>query len=107
MNAFRDGVHFVSLATVFDPALVGASIAQTLGLRESGARTSAEALTDYLRDKRVLLILDNFDSRPMCLINKFPKQLERSEMLLNTLVVDGSVIVIIRDRLAILSLTLI
>ena len=58
---FADGVTFVSLASVRDPGLVGAAIAQALGVRESGDRTLEEALRDYLQRRELLLILDNFE----------------------------------------------
>ncbi|HZE28730.1 MAG TPA: NB-ARC domain-containing protein [Gaiellaceae bacterium] len=58
---FPDGVFFVSLAPVRDWELVPPTIARTLGLREQPGETYAETLTGYLRDKRVLLVLDNFE----------------------------------------------
>ncbi len=58
---FPDGVFFVSLASIRDPALVAFTIAQTLGLREEGKRTSVDSLRRALRDKRALLALDNFE----------------------------------------------
>ena len=58
---FASGVYFVSLATLDDPALVVATIAQALGLKESAHRTALELLQAALRDKRLLLLLDNFE----------------------------------------------
>jgi len=58
---FTDGVYFVDLAPVRDPNLVGGAIAQTLGVRESGGQPLLECLKDYLRDKQMLLLLDNFE----------------------------------------------
>src|SRR5690348_9590868 len=58
---FPDGVFFVSLAPVRDWELVSPTIARTLGLREQPGETYAETLTGYLRDKRMLLLLDNFE----------------------------------------------
>jgi predicted ATPase/DNA-binding CsgD family transcriptional regulator len=58
---FADGVVFVSLAPVSDSNLVGATIAQTLGIRESGGRPLAELVQDWLREKQMLLVLDNFE----------------------------------------------
>src|SRR5215217_6376388 len=60
-DAFPDGVWFVALAPVRDPALVVPTIAQTLGLRESGTRTAEERLRDVLGDRRALLVLDNLE----------------------------------------------
>ncbi|HEY0070101.1 MAG TPA: tetratricopeptide repeat protein, partial [Chloroflexia bacterium] len=58
---FRDGVYFVGLAPISDPALVITTIAQALGLRETGGQAFAAVLTNYLRDKQALLLLDNFE----------------------------------------------
>ena len=58
---FDDGVFFVSLATITDPELVPSAIAEPLGVRESAEQTLDESLKSYLRDKRLLLILDNFE----------------------------------------------
>jgi predicted ATPase/transcriptional regulator with XRE-family HTH domain len=59
--AFPDGVVFVPLAPITDPALVATAIAQTVGVREVEGRTLRERLTDYLREKALLLVLDNFE----------------------------------------------
>jgi predicted ATPase/transcriptional regulator with XRE-family HTH domain len=61
LDHFDDGVFFVSLAPISDPDLVSAAIAQTLGVKEVGSRPLAEQLTLFLRDKRQLLVLDNFE----------------------------------------------
>jgi predicted ATPase/class 3 adenylate cyclase len=59
---FPDGTFFVDLAPVSDPPLVIATIATTLQVREEGwERPVREALVDYLRDRRLLLLLDNFE----------------------------------------------
>jgi predicted ATPase/DNA-binding CsgD family transcriptional regulator len=58
---FPDGVFFVSLASLSDPALVLSTIAQILDIKESGARPLSELLTAYLGDKHLLLCLDNFE----------------------------------------------
>ena len=50
---------FVDLAPLTDPALVPAAVARALGVREAAGRPLAEALRDYLREKRLLLVLDN------------------------------------------------
>jgi predicted ATPase/DNA-binding CsgD family transcriptional regulator len=59
-NDFPDGVHFVNLAPMSDPDLVAATIAQTLGVRETD-RPLRDSLRDYLREKQPLLLLDNFE----------------------------------------------
>ena len=55
---FANGVWFVDLAPLTSPALVGQSIATTLGVRESRERSVQDALVEYLRDREILLILD-------------------------------------------------
>ena len=60
-DAFVDGVAFVDLSAITDPGLVVVTIGRTLGVRESERRTLIEALRAYLRDKRILLVLDNFE----------------------------------------------
>ncbi len=61
LEQFQDGVYFVPLAPVTDAGLVASTIAQTLGLKESGRHDSRESLREYLAGKRMLLILDNFE----------------------------------------------
>ena len=55
------GVVWVPLAALTDPTLVPSAIAQALGLTETGALPVPEALTISLRDRPVLLLLDNFE----------------------------------------------
>jgi predicted ATPase len=61
LDDFPDGVYFVNLALLHDPTLVSITIAQTLGIREGGDRAIIESLKDWLRDRRVLLVLDNWE----------------------------------------------
>ncbi len=61
IDDFEDGVFFVALAPISDPSLVVSTIAQTLGVRETGGRLLVESLKDYLRNKHLLLLLDNFE----------------------------------------------
>lgn len=58
---FADGVCFVSLAPVRDSSLVARSIASALGLREPDSACQLDVLLAALRDKNVLLLLDNFE----------------------------------------------
>jgi WD40 repeat protein/predicted ATPase/DNA-binding SARP family transcriptional activator len=58
---FADGVFLVRLAPIHDPEVVASAIVQTLGFKESGGQSPQELLTIWLRDKRLLLILDNFE----------------------------------------------
>ncbi|MFL5735691.1 MAG: tetratricopeptide repeat protein [Chloroflexia bacterium] len=61
LNDFKDGVFFVSLAAISDPNLVASSIAAALDVQEARGKSLEEALGDYLRDKELLLLLDNFE----------------------------------------------
>ncbi len=58
---YRNGVFFVALETVREPNLVASRIASTIGLAESGSRPADAALREWLADKQVLLVLDNFE----------------------------------------------
>jgi predicted ATPase/class 3 adenylate cyclase len=60
-NLGADGIYFVDLAPISDPALVIATVAQTLGVREMSGLPLLERLKDELREKRVMLVLDNFE----------------------------------------------
>jgi predicted ATPase/transcriptional regulator with XRE-family HTH domain len=57
--AFPDGVVFVELAPLGDPALVVSTIAERLGVRERAEQPVHDALTIHLAGKRLLLVLDN------------------------------------------------
>jgi predicted ATPase/transcriptional regulator with XRE-family HTH domain len=56
---FADGVAFVPLAPLADAGLVLPTIAQALGVRDSGGHPLGELLRRALRGKRLLLVLDN------------------------------------------------
>ncbi|HKQ17924.1 MAG TPA: NB-ARC domain-containing protein, partial [Solirubrobacterales bacterium] len=58
---FPDGTWFVGLADVEDASTVTAVIARTVGLFDGPGRPAAEALLPYLRERGVLLLLDNFE----------------------------------------------
>ena len=58
---FPDGVHFVALEAIEDPVLLLPTVAQSLGVNETGSQTLADALSDFLADRRMLLVLDNFE----------------------------------------------
>jgi predicted ATPase/DNA-binding CsgD family transcriptional regulator len=61
VEEFTDGVYFVDLAPIRDPQMVSMAIAETLGVRETGAEPLLERLKAFLRDKHMLLLLDNFE----------------------------------------------
>ena len=59
---FKDGAYLVRLTPVRDPNLVVAAIAETFGIRETNdANSLLGKLKEYLRDKEMLLLLDNFE----------------------------------------------
>src|SRR5258708_26876864 len=61
VHGFADGVSFVSLAPLSDPAFVIPAIAHSMGLMESGTQPVLELLKISQRDKQRLLVLDNFE----------------------------------------------
>lgn len=64
LDAFGDGVFFVSLAPLTDPTLVAPTIARVFSVDERGSEPSLNALLEYLREQHMLLILDNFEHLP-------------------------------------------
>jgi predicted ATPase/DNA-binding XRE family transcriptional regulator len=61
IGLFPDGAIFVALASVVDPALVVPTVAKTLGLREAEGQSLREALHAHLRERQLLLVVDNFE----------------------------------------------
>ncbi len=61
LDDFPDGACFVPLAPISDPDLVPSTIAQMLGLKEPGDQSLLDLLKASLQDKRLLLLLDNFE----------------------------------------------
>ncbi|MBX3083725.1 MAG: tetratricopeptide repeat protein [Anaerolineae bacterium] len=60
-DEFAEGVFFIALAPITDPALVPSIIANTLNLPDSGPHTPLERLKNFCRDKHILLVLDNVE----------------------------------------------
>jgi predicted ATPase/DNA-binding XRE family transcriptional regulator len=58
---FPDGVVFVALAPLNDAELVVPTVTRSLGFREAEGQAQRQALRVYLRGKRLLLVLDNFE----------------------------------------------
>src|SRR5438132_928806 len=61
LDEFADGVYFVPLSAVHDPELVASAIAQALAIPTTGSRRPIDALLEHLREKHILLVLDNFE----------------------------------------------
>ena len=58
---FPDGTVFVVLASLNNAEFVVPTVVRSLGLREPEGQTPREALQTHLREKRLLLVLDNFE----------------------------------------------
>ncbi|CAN5115442.1 BTAD domain-containing putative transcriptional regulator [soil metagenome] len=58
-STYPDGVWLVEFAPLSDPVLAPQAVAQVLGVREMPGRSLEDTLTDYLRTKSLLLVVDN------------------------------------------------
>jgi predicted ATPase len=58
---FADGVAFVGLAAISDPALITPTIAKALGVIDSGDQPLIARVSDALHEQHLLLVLDNFE----------------------------------------------
>jgi predicted ATPase/transcriptional regulator with XRE-family HTH domain len=63
-SRFADGAAFVVLAALNDPALVLPEVSRALGVRADNTRPAAALLADALREREMLLILDNCEHLP-------------------------------------------
>jgi predicted ATPase/class 3 adenylate cyclase/Tfp pilus assembly protein PilF len=61
LDDFPDGTYFVRLATLTEAELFFSAVAETLGVKETGEQPLGESLKDYLGQRRLLLVLDNFE----------------------------------------------
>jgi predicted ATPase len=61
LDQFADGVYSVDLAPISDPGLVVSTIARVVGLQDAVGRALFDVLVDLLRERRLLLVLDNFE----------------------------------------------
>lgn len=59
LSSFKDGVWLIELAPLAEPSLVLQAIATVFGMREQPGMPLGDLLLNYLRDKYLLLILDN------------------------------------------------
>ena len=60
-DEFPGGVFFTSLAAIKEHALVASEIVSTLDIMEKAGQRIEDTLTEFLKGKRILLILDNFE----------------------------------------------
>ncbi|KUO11845.1 ATP-binding protein [Streptomyces sp. DSM 15324] len=63
-RAFPDGVRFVHLSGLHDPALVPLAVADALGLHDHSERPALDSLVERVRDRRLLLVVDNCEHLP-------------------------------------------
>ena len=61
LDDFADGVFFVDLAPLGEAHLVASAVAQALGVAEAAGQPLLDALRSYLRDRELLLLIDNFE----------------------------------------------
>jgi predicted ATPase/class 3 adenylate cyclase len=59
LDQFPDGVWLIELATIDDPGQVASAIAGPLRVREEPGQPMQVTLVNYLRNKKLMLILDN------------------------------------------------
>jgi len=59
LERFPDGAWLVELASLSEPGLVPRTAAKVLGLEEESEKEITATLVDHLKDKRLLLLLDN------------------------------------------------
>ncbi len=61
VEEYADGAWFVELEEATDADLVSSAIARALGVRETGGHSLWDSLIEFLKTKRLLLVLDNFE----------------------------------------------
>ena len=61
LGRYGDGAFVVELAPITDPALVASAIAEVLAIREAADQPLVTTLAEALRDRDLLLVLDNFE----------------------------------------------
>ncbi|GHP19066.1 hypothetical protein RN2511_038020 [Rhodococcus sp. NKCM2511] len=59
-RAFRDSYRWIDLASVRDPDALTPAAAAALGVIDQSNKDAMDKILDYLRDKHVLIVLDNF-----------------------------------------------
>jgi predicted ATPase/class 3 adenylate cyclase len=61
LERFRDGAFFVDLSAIDDPPLMPSAIGAALGVRDEPGRSIEESVAEHLRERELLLVLDNFE----------------------------------------------
>ena len=93
-----DGVWFVGLASLADPDLVPQTVAASLGVRDEGTGSIAETLAEYVRDRRMLLLMDNCEHLVRACAQLIEKLLMRAPHL-NVLATSREALAIAGERL--------
>ena len=86
---YPEGLSFVDLAPLRDPALVATAITDTLGVRAAGAAGAWDILRTHLGTRRILLILDNFE-----------QVIEAAPPLAETLAMCPGIVALVTSRMA-------
>ena len=83
---FAEGVFFVDLSPITDPALVLSTIAQVVGVREARGHSLLDSVTEALRVSHLLLVLDNFEQvvGAAADIERLLEQTERLKLLVTS-----------------------
>lgn len=61
LEQFPGGLFFVDLAPITEPTLILPTIARTIGVQEEPRREISETLRDFLANRSILFVLDNFE----------------------------------------------
>ena len=61
LDDYPDGVYLAELGPITDPRLIPSTIADSVGARAEGQRQIIDTLRDHLREREMLLVLDNFE----------------------------------------------
>ena len=86
---FADGVAFIDLAPVRDARLITTTLARELGLTAASAETAEADLTEALRDRELLLVVDNLEHL-----------LDETDVLARILVTDPAIRMLATSRIA-------
>ncbi|TMG21470.1 MAG: adenylate/guanylate cyclase domain-containing protein [Chloroflexi bacterium] len=60
-DQFPDGVYFIALSAVRDPEVIPSVIAQAIGIPMTGNRLPLDMVIEHLRNRKTLLVIDNFE----------------------------------------------
>ena len=84
LHRFKDGVYFVSLAGIDNPKHIGSAIAEAIGY--SGDRENKEEMMRSVRDKHMLLLIDNFEhlSSEAAVLNEVLQHAPHCKMLITS-----------------------